>query len=406
MSHRAAAATALVAWLAMFPYPASAQQTRQALLERQRAEKAQKLEPYEPGNVEKWVLKLENPRFNLAPHNGFFVTYGYSHKPTGSGIGVGTGYRHDLGGRLARVELEGGLSYKNYQLLRADFSLPCLLRDRLEVGVEATYHHHPQEDFFGLGPASSLDDRVSYLFDSRDLQGRVVGRPNDWLQVGARTGTVNPSVGSGTDSGYPSIEERFSNLTAPGLAAQPDFTYHELFAEVDYRDQPGNARDGGRYNVAWRRYNDSDFDRHTFRVFDAQLQQFFPIFDKKRVFALQARVMTATPEDGHEVPFYFKPTVGGGHSVRSLRDFRLRDDNVLYFNIEYRWEAFSILDMALFTDWGKVARDAGDLDLSDLKHGYGIGFRFSTPKAVFFRLDIATGGGEGVRYLTKFSKMF
>jgi outer membrane protein assembly factor BamA len=401
-----AAAAVLAAIVAILPPSAAAQQTRQALLEKQRAEKAQNLAPYKPGRVEKWVLKLENPRFNLAPHNGVFVTYGYSHKPTGSGVGVGTGYRHDLFGRLARAELEAGISYKNYQLLRADFSLPYLLKDRLELGVEATYHHHPQEDFFGLGPDALLDDRVSYLFDNREYQGRIVTRPRDWLEIGARAGRLGPSLDRGTDTGFPSIEERFNDLTAPGLDRQPDFTYGDLFAEVDYRDQPGNARDGGRYTILWRRYDDDGVERHGFKVFDAQLQQFFPIFDKKRVFALQARVITATPEEGHEVPFYFKPTLGGSHSVRSLRDFRFRDDNVLYFNVEYRWEAFSILDMALFTDWGKVADAPGDLDLSDLKRAYGIGFRFSTPKAVFFRVDIATGGGEGTRYLLKFSKMF
>ena len=406
MSRRVAAAAAFAAMVAILASQAAAQQTRHELLERQRVEKAKNLEPYEPGKVEKWVLKLENPRFNLAPHNGFFVTYGYSHKPTGSGLGVGTGYRHDLFGRRARVELEAGISYKNYQLLRADFSLPYLLRDRLELGVEATYHHHPQEDFFGLGPRSLRQDRVSYLFDNREYQGRIVGRPRDWLEVGARAGRLSPSLGRGTDKGFPSIEERFSEASAPGLLIQPDFGYGDVFAEVDYRDQPGNARDGGRYMVMWRLYADSDLDQYAFRVFDAQLQQFFPIFDKKRVFAVQARVIAASPEDGHEVPFYFKPTLGGGHSLRSLRDFRYRDDNVLYFNVEYRWEAFSILDMALFTDWGKVAEDPGDLDLSDLERGYGIGFRFNTPKAVFLRLDVATGAGEGTRFLLKFSKMF
>ena len=405
MLGRVAAAAAILATLAILPSHAAAQQTRQELLEKQRAEKAQNLTPYKPGTIEKWVLKVENPRFNLAPHNGFFVTYGYSHKPTGSGIGVGSGWRHDLFGRRARVELEGGISYKNYQLLRADFSLPYLLRDRLELGVETTYHHHPQEDFFGLGASSRLEDRVSYLLDTREYQGRIVARPRDWLEIGARAGRLDPSIGRGRDKGFPSIEERFTDPTAPGLVAQPDFTYGDLFGEVDYRDQPGNARDGGRYRVLWRRYDDA-FDRHGFSLFDAQLQQFFPIFDKKRVFALQARVITTSPEEGHEVPFYFKPTLGGTYSLRSVRDFRFRDDNLLFFNLEYRWEAFTILDMALFTDWGKVAEDAGDLDLTDLKRAYGIGFRFNTAKAVFLRLDIATGAGEGTHFLLKFSKMF
>lgn len=406
MLRRVAVAALLAATLVTLPSQAAAQQTRQELLERQRAEKAKHLTPHEPGTIEKWVLRVENPRFNLWPHNGFFVEYGYSHKPTGSGFGLGTGFRHDLFGRRARVELEGGLSYKNYQLLRADFSLPYLLRDRLEVGVEATYHHHPQEDFYGLGPASQLENRVSYLLDNREYQGRVVSRPREWLEMGARLGRINPSLGPGTDGAYPSIEELFRDDSAPGLAVQPDFVYGELFAAVDYRDQPGNARDGGYYSVTWRRYNDADFDRYSFGLFDAHVQQFFPIFDKKRVFAVRARVIAASPEAGNEVPFYLKPTVGGGHSVRSLRDFRFRDDNALYFNVEYRWEAFTLLDMALFTDWGKVAHDAGDLNFSDLEPAYGIGFRFSTAKTVLGRMDIATGAGEGTRWLLKFSTMF
>jgi hemolysin activation/secretion protein len=136
---------------------------------------------------------------------------------------------------------------------------------------------------------------------------------------------------------------------------------------------------------------------------DARLQQFF---DKKRVFAVQARVITTHPRDGAQVPFYFKPTIGGSHSVRSLSEYRFRDDNVMFFNVEYRWEAFSGLDMALFSDWGTVAPRPGDLDFGDMKRAYGIGFRFNTAKAVFFRVDIATGGGEGFQYLTKFSKVF
>ncbi len=388
--------------------PAIGQETRAATLEQQRAQKAQHLEPYKPGRLEKALLTIdaENPLAKIAPYNGFFVEYGYSHKPTGSGIGVGGGFRHDLFDRHARVELEAGISYRNYRLFRADFSLPYLARDRFEVGVEATAHHHPQEDFYGLGPASVKDDRVSYLLDMTQFEGRAVARPLPGLEIGTRIGRIEPSVGSGTDTLFPSIEKRFDDVAAPGLEAQPSFGYTDLFAAYDYRDARGNARSGGYYTVTWRRTSDRDLDRYSFRSLDARLQQFIPIFDKKRVFALQARVITTDPGENQRVPFYWKPTVGGSHSVRSYRDFRFRDDNAMFFNVEYRWEAFSPLDMALFVDWGAVAPTPGELDLGDLKRGYGIGFRFNTSKAVFFRLDIAAGGGEGMRYLLKFSKMF
>lgn len=392
----------------LFASAVFAQDTRSASLERQRAEKARQLQPYKPGRLEKALLKIdaENPLARIAPYNGFFVEYGYSHKPTGSGIGFGGGFRHDLFDRHARVELEAGITFRNYRLLRADFSLPYLARDRFEVGVEFTDHHHPQEDFYGLGPASRPDDRVSFLLDTRQLEGRAIARPLPGLELGTRVGRLNPDVGPGTDKAYPSLELRFDDVGAPGLEAQPAFGYTDLFAAFDYRDTRGNARTGGFYALTWRKLSDADLDRYSFSTVDARLQQFFPIFDKKRVFAVQARVVTTHPDEGHRVPFYWKPTVGGSHSVRNYRDYRFRDNNAMYFNVEYRWEAFSPLDMALFTDWGAVAPTAGELDFGDLKRAYGIGFRFNTAKAVFMRIDIAAGGGEGIRYLFKFSKMF
>jgi outer membrane protein assembly factor BamA len=104
------------------------------------------------------------------------------------------------------------------------------------------------------------------------------------------------------------------------------------------------------------------------------------------------------------VPFYMQPTVGGSRTLRGVSDYRFRDRNAMWLNVEYRWEAFSALDMALFTDWGSVAPTFSDLGFSE--HAYGIGFRFNTPRAVFLRVDIATGGGEGLRTFFKFSKAF
>jgi hypothetical protein len=388
--------------------PALAQETRAGLLEAQRAEKARQLRPYVPGRIENLLLKIdpEYPLARIAPYNGFFVEWGYTHKPIGSGIGFGGGFRHDLFDRTARVELEGGWTFRNYQLARVDVSLPYLARDRFEVGVEATYHHHPQEDFYGLGSDSSRDDRVSYLLDNRRFEGRAVARPRDGLEFGSRLGRMSPSLGPGTDSSYPSLETEFDDATAPGLAAQPDFTYADLFAAYDSRDERGNARRGGYYTLTWRRYSDGDFDRYGFDSVDVRLQQFFPIFDKKRVFAVQGRLMTANAREGQQTPFYFKPTVGGPTSLRSVADYRFRDDSAVFVNFEYRWEAFGLMDMALFTDWGTVAPRVADLEFGHMTRAYGIGFRFNTAQAVFFRFDIAAGGGEGVRYLTKFSKVF
>jgi len=389
--------------------PAAGQEaTRAEQLQRERAEKATRLKPYEPSKLEKFVIRAEEGRLRrlIAPHNGFFAEYGYTYKPVGSGIAFGGGWRHDLFDRRARAVLEAGWSFRNYQMVRGDFFLPRLADGLLEVGLEGNYRKQPQDDFYGLGPDTREETRVSFLYKGTEVQGRAIVKPRSWLRVGTRVGWLDPDIGTGTDDRFPSIEETFDSITAPGLLDQPQYRYGEAFAIADNRDERGNARAGGYYAVAWRRYGDQDLNRFSFSRFNAHALRFFPIFDKKRVFAFQAQLTATSADDGNEVPFYMQPTIGGGHNLRSVTDYRFRDRSALGFNAEYRWEAFTALDMAVFADFGTVAGRVSDLDLGNLTPGYGIGFRFNTPQAVFLRFDIATGAGEGVHFFIKFSNAF
>lgn len=388
--------------------PAGAQETRTEILERQRAEKAAQLQPYEPKRAEKALLWVENnnPLTLLAPYNGFYIQYGYTGKPIGSGIAFGGGWRHDIMDRRARLVFEAGQSFRNYRMVRADVAFPYLADERFEVGAEASYRFHPQEDFYGMGFFTRKDSRTAFRFEAPGVEGRVMVKPVRWFNAGTRLGYLDVAVGGGTDKRFPSIESLFDETQAPGLLQQPSYLYTEWFATLDTRDAPGNARAGQYVAVRWRHYRDRDLDRYGFRSVDVDAQAFIPIFDKKRVFALRAQLLTTTPGEGQEVPFYFRPTLGGSDSLRSFSDFRFRDRQVFVVNAEYRWEAFSGLDMALFSDFGEVAHEFDLLDVGDLKGAYGVGLRFGTNEAVFLRLDVAAGGSEGVRTFFKFAKAF
>lgn len=400
-------ASAILTILAV-PICADAQETRAEVVERQRAEKSAQLKPYQPTGLEKTLQWVEekNPLRILAPRNGFYIQYGYTAKPVGSGIGIGGGWRHDLFDRNARLVFEAGQSVRSYRMLRADFSLPRLLDDKLEVGLDASYDYHPQEDFYGLGQSSSVDDRSNYLYKAPSLEGRAMFKPRPWMNAGIRYGWLDVAIRPGKDQRYPSVDDLFSEAEMPGFAAQPSYLYNDVFATFDTRDEPGNARAGGYYGVLWRHYEDNDSSLYTFDRMDIDLQQFLPIFDKKRVVAVRMRLVATREGEGHEVPFYLQPTLGGSNSLRSTGDYRYRDRNAFYSNVEYRWEAFSGLDMALFSDFGTVAPRVKDLRFTSLLGAYGIGFRFNTYKAVFFRIDIAAGGPEGVHLFTKFSQVF
>jgi outer membrane protein assembly factor BamA len=401
-------ATPILFLLVIGIHPARAQDTRTEILERQRAEKAAQVQPYAANKVEKGLLWMEenNPLTFLAPHNGFFIQYGYTGKPVGSGIGFGAGWRHDIFNRNARVVFEAGQTLRKYRMVRADFSLPYLADEKFEVGAEASYRVHTQEDFYGTGFFTQKAFRTSFRYEAPGVEGRAMVKPARWFNAGVRLGYLDVEVGPGEDSRFPSIEAFFDGIVAAGLLEQPSFLYNDIFATLDTRDSPGNARAGQYVGVRWRRYHDRDLGRYDFDALDIDAQQFIPIFDKKRVFALRAQLATTTAGNGHEVPFYFRPTLGGSDTLRSYADFRFRDRNMLAINVEYRWEAFSGLDMALFSDFGEVAPEFRLLDNGDLRGAYGLGFRFNTAAAVFLRFDVAAGGSEGIRTFLKFSKAF
>jgi hypothetical protein len=382
-----------------------AQETRAGVMEKEQAAKAQAVRPYEPGKIEKILAYIDRTDLftRLADGDGFYPVVGGI--TSGGGFAVRGGYRRHFADYRGLFDTSAAISIKGYWQAGFEVAFPELLDRRLEVAGDFKYRSFPQEDFYGIGPDNAEADRVNYSIEGLDSSGLAIFRPRPWFGVGARLGVLSADLGPGSDSRFPSIEQAFTEATAPGLTDQPDFFYREIMAEVDTRDEPGNPRSGGYYRIGWIRYGDREFDRYSFSRLMAEAGQLFPIFDKKRVFLARGRMILSDPDEGSAVPFYLLPTLGGSHTLRSVDNFRFRDNDLLLFNFEYRWEAFSILDMALFFDAGKVVPDHGDVDFGGLKRAYGLGFRFNTHSDVLFRLDLAYGD-EGFQLNFNFSGPF
>lgn len=396
------AALTTVAAAAQDPDAAS----RAELLAKMREQKAQVTQPPQPKGMEKALLYVEKHRIleRLSVADGWYPRIGGL--ATGGGFAGGIGYRKHLFNDELLVNTSGAVSTKAYKEVIAQATYPSLWNDHLEIGANFRWRDFPQEDFFGIGAASQIDMRTNYAIESTDINGRIAVKPFGWLRIGADVGLFDPTIGQGTDPRMPSTELIFTDADAPGLVAQPSFLYKTVFLEVDYRDQPGNARSGGLWRASYAAWKDRELNQFDFGRFDGEAAYFIPIFDKKRVFALRAGVSYVNNDPGERVPFYVLPYIGGSDTVRSFREFRFRDENAVFFNAEYRWEAFSGLDMALFVDAGKVAEDWEDINFTDLRKAYGLGFRFNTYKSVFLRFDVAAGGGEGTRMFFKFGPAF
>jgi Omp85 superfamily domain len=386
---------------------AQAQSTRREALDAERAKKAQALTAPKPSGLEKKLLTLENDRVItriLAPYEGLYLKFGGLTK--GGGLGAGPGYRNWFWGDRAVFNSYVVASFRNYWSGTAEVVFPKLADERLVVGGHGYYRYWPRERFYGLGRDSSKDDRTSFLRKGYEFRGDATYSVVPVVKVGGITAFRHETIDEGHAPGFPSIEEVFTPVMAPGLERQPDYLWSGAFVDVDYRDQRKNTRSGGHFRVSYDLWHDLDDFGFSYRDLQFEALHAFPIFDKKRVLIARLIAESTDSPDGNVVPFYAQPTLGGSTTLRGFDEFRFRDRNVVLINAEYRWEAFSGLDMALFGDWGDVGPTWDDIDFDELKSDYGIGFRFNTFRSVFLRIDLARSRQEGFRVTTSFSGAF
>jgi outer membrane protein assembly factor BamA len=323
----------------------------------------------------------------------------------GGGFAFGPGYRVHWNDVL--IDLSVGISTKAYKTADVKVRWLQAFDDRLELWTNYRYENFSQEDYYGPGPASLSSNRTSYDFDSNQIRVLGLFKPVRWLRVGSDIGSMAPDIGEGTDPNYPSVEQLFSDAQAPGLIEQPTYLHTTVFADIDYRDQPGRPRSGGFYHVAVGFWNDRTFERYDFKRFDVNISQFAPI-DRGKRHVILGRVGLAYTNNsaGSRVPFYFHPYVGGVDTIRTYREFRFRDENALWMTGEYDLMLTKWISAAAFVDAGKVAHDWEDINLTGLKHGYGFGMRIHSDRQAFARLDVGLGGDEGSHVFLKLGSAF
>ena len=387
--------------------------TRSSVLEAARDAKDAESAPPERSKVERALYWYDNQYLFakiLGGWNGFHLAGGDF--PAGAGMKYGVGFRHTFGSdNLERqpnrvgVDTVAASSTRGYTRLSGALSIEQLGGTSIGVTARGQYYEFPQEDFFGLGMNSREEDRTDYLLESTEAGVDLRWRPLKLLTLGSGVSYVHPTVDSGTDTRFPSIEELFDAATLPGAAAEPEFVRSDASIAVDWRDNPLHPHTGGRYGIEFSDFRDQNLDAFGFRRVAIDVQQYVPLPNRYRVIALRAAAILTDPLAGQQVPFYYQPTLGGSSELRGFREFRFRDRNSLALTAEYRWEASWLLDGALFVDAGKVAADRGDLTLRDLNVSYGVGFRVHSNNAFVTRLDLARSR-EGFIPLLRFEHVF
>ncbi len=380
---------------------AEAQPSRAELLSARRQEKSLNLSPPKRESVDRGIRTVQGfiDRFNSVQESSAGFFYSTGEFPSGKGFAFGVGYQNkgllqkgfvsDTHPNRIDLRVEAAYSTRSYQHLSGQLEFRNLGGSFFNLGLRGKYFEWPQEDFFGIGIGARETDRTNYLLRQLEAGADFWAEPIPRLRIGGGTYYLSPSVGSGRDSRFPSLEQVFDPGTVPGFEEQPDFLRIDAFADYDLRDNPDYPRRGTFLGAKFSNYRDRHFDLYHFRRWEFDLQQYVPLGNQYRTLVFHGNVVMTDVGANDRFPFYYMPDLGGGERLRGFRERRFRDYNSVLAQVEYRWYAAWFLDMALFVDGGKVAPRRAALDFSDWEYSGGIGFRIHTKQSFVYRLDIA-----------------
>ena len=333
--------------------------------------------------------------------SGFYPEF--ANMVTGAGwISAGPGYRGWLFGDEALVDVSAAISWRGYKMTQARFELPHLARSRLVIGSQARWQDLTQLSYFGNGPDTLEENRSEYRLRSTNIVGYAVVRPTRVVSITGRVGWLaSPSLDAPAGTfkrGNPDARQVFAAEPAFQLDEQPAYLYSEAWIASDTRDHRGHPSSGGLYRAGWTRYADRRADMFSFQRYEAEAAHFMPLASRRAVLAVRGWLVGSATAEGHTVPLYLAPSLGGANTLRSYADYRFHDRNLVVVNVESRVALFTHVDAALFVDAGNVAARIGDLNLD--RRSYGFGFRLHSERQTFARLDIADGG-EGWRMVVR-----
>lgn len=332
----------------------------------------------------------------------------FSNMITGAGwVSVGPGYRHYMWNKEAFYDASAAVSWHLYTMAQTRLEAPDLTKHHVTVGSQVMWQDQTQINYFGIGPDSLEADKSQYQLKSTDAVGYASFRPATSWTIGAEAGYLfSPKVSSPTGTFKPNLPttiEEFPQDPAVDLPSQPPYIHGEAAITGDTRDYRGHPTRGGLYRAAVTTYSDQDTGIFSFRQYQAEAAHFTQLGGPNWVLALHGWVVTSDVSSGHEVPFYFLPSLGGATSLRSFSNYRFHDQNSALVNVESRWAIFTHVDAAVFLDAGNVAPAFRDLNLDQTSVGAGL--RLHAERTTFARLDVGHGS-EGWHVFFRTSDMF
>src|SRR5262245_28399497 len=184
---------ALQVMIAALAAPASGQDSREATIVAEQADKAQKVEPHKPHPAEELLLEVQQAL--IEQPSGFYPYFGSVY--SGGGFTLGAGYRQYTGDR-AHWNIAGLYSFKGYKLIHADAVAPGLLSGRVDLRSTVGWRDATQVRYHGLGIDSPAEMDTAYRMQQTFGGGDATAHIDRWLHVTAGASSEHYAVNSPT----------------------------------------------------------------------------------------------------------------------------------------------------------------------------------------------------------------
>ncbi len=285
--------------------------------------------------------------------------------------------------------------------------------------------------FYGLGPGS-LQASASVFGMTQTIAGANAIVPVSLTLNASLLGEVNGrfvNLRGNHGESSPSIEQVFTEATAPGLTTQPAFVQ----LGEGLRLEPSLLNDHLQldYLAQFQQYFAPSASRYSFRRYNLDLDHSIPLYHNAASYGprvtngpdecaaalgatkcsaiqrnregsveFRALITESIASAGSVVPFYFQPTLGGsdvnGNSwLPSYPDYRFRAPDAFLLREAFEHSIWGPIGFAFSADQGKVALTRGDVDFQQLAHSFSVGLTLRAGGLPALSLAFAWGGSEG-----------
>jgi outer membrane protein assembly factor BamA len=288
-------------------------------------------------------------------------------------------------------------STRNQAFFRLRYANPTLLDPRYLFRGFGLYENDRTARFFGIGANSSEDDETNYTL--RQVGGELMfGRrlmPELIVSLTERVRSV--SIRRGAVDSLPFLQEAFTDVPGENGA----FVWaHRLALTYDTRDSRITPTQG-RFGQVFIEVATSEA---SFVRYGLEGRWFWPHLGERLVFAARGLLDRV---DGPNVPFFELSELGGDETLRGFGQNRFLDEGRVLVNAEERLKVYQLnygnvrtdIELAVFTDIGRVFHNFNDLGSGKIQAVVGGGIRFLAASQIVAKIDVGVGS-EGVAVFT------